>query len=94
MRLYGAEKRQWSVGEVKADAERAGCFTRGNSGSVYSSAASMPSCGHGTEHLWKERTGVSECGLVRPEETGPSLYLLKSLRGFMQGRRVHRYHRT
>jgi len=66
----------------------------GKSGLVSSSTRRYLVAGHGTEHLWKERKGASECGLARTEETGPSLYLLKSHGGFMQGRRVHGYHRT
>ena len=64
--MYGAEKPQYFATEVDDDAERVGCFTRGNSDSVSSSAASMPSLfGRGSpcdERMRaNQRGGVSVC---------------------------------
>ena len=60
--MYGAEKPQYFATEVDDDAERVGCFTRGNSDSVSSSAASMPS-------LFGRGSPVTkECARTREEE--------------------------
>ena len=55
-----------------------GASQSGYSGLVLSSTESHLNTGHGAEHLWKERKGARQCGLVRTKKTGPSLWLVKS----------------
>ena len=55
-----------------------GASPSSNSGLVSSSTEPHLNTGHGVVHLWKERNGVRLCGLVRTEETGPLLCLVKS----------------
>ena len=71
-----------------------GASQSGNSGLVSSSTESHLNTGHGMERLWKERKGGSHCGLVRIEETGPSLWLVKSHFVFMGFRRDLMFRRT
>ena len=71
-----------------------GASPSSNSGLLSSSTEPHLKLGHGVVHLWKERNGVGLCGLVRTEETGPLLCLVKSHGGFMGLRRDYGYHRT
>ena len=71
-----------------------GASPSSNSGLVSSSTEPHLKLVIASVHLWKERNGVRLCGLVRTEETGPLLCLVKSHGGFMGLRRDYGYHRT
>ena len=71
-----------------------GASQSGNSNLVSSSTGSHLSTGHRAEHLWKERKGAGTCSLVRTEETGPSLWLVKSHFGFTGFRCENMFRRT
>ena len=92
--MYGAEKRQWYEGEVEGDAERAGCFAERQLrlGLVVDGVTPEYVASDGTP---AERTkGSGQCGLVRTEETGPSLWLVKSHFGFTGFRCENMFRRT
>ena len=71
-----------------------GASPSSNSGLVSSSTGPHLNTEHGVVHLWKQRNGVRLCGLVRTEETGPHLCLVKSHGGLMGLRRDYGYRRT
>ena len=93
MRTCGAEKLPWLVIEGPMLSEP-GTSRSGNSGLVSSAKRRYLKLVIGSVHLWKERKGAKLCGLVRAEETGPLLCLVKSHGGFMGLRRDYRYRRT